>query len=836
MDLKKIEGESSATQRSLSKQEKELERDRKTLDEIYESRDLWDLTTSDLADDAKEHKKAMEEQEVITKAIYDAETEINKTGEEIKIYHQTKENMDAIQGQMTKLAEIAESVKSEAKSKGITLGDDFRLEEGYLEEQYKKYNAEHDMYVKKMITAETVLKANQQAIKEKEEILKRERAKAKALIDKGNDPSTADKFREEAAAAKQYFYNIESLVRIYSKFISDIKSKNECPTCFRKFSDAEHDESRENALRELGGLVEEFNQAKEGACSLDELLAKEKKFWELELKAEPARKILEEVVPKLEDELRKLNEGMTRENIELEEAKRNEKNSLVLKNFYVQCKGLLKEQQNCEKLISILEKKVDKEMYERIDIKSLMKRHDELIETKNKKEGEKSVIQKKLVELEAQIEYNKDRANENKKAESNMVEIEAKIKKSEEEIKNIKACLEKLETESHECEKKKADIKEQVNKEKKIVEAGKKEIEMKTRRLHEIQEARKQGEKYVNTAMFSVKEAESKYTSAKESLSQVKADGLDAEIAHSEQEVEMLSGAVNRRSEIDNELNTVRCLNEFMECCKTIRELNKIFNEDEFEKMVEKQNTLKDSLSKEEGKCESARGRLENLKEELKGIKEHDQIDNKIRDIRIEIIVREKAAADYEMYQKGLDGAIMKYHETQMEEINSVIRDLWQETYCHGNWHEDIDYIKIVSDLDTADGRKSYNYRVVMVKNGKEIGMNGRCSAGQKVLASLVIRMAIAEVFCANCGVFAIDEPSTNLDEHNSVALARALGGLIEKRKSLLSFQLIVITHDQIFTDILGRGYCSGYYYEVSKDKKSGKSTITRKPIEAITH
>jgi len=54
--------------------------------------------------------------------------------------------------------------------------------------------------------------------------------------------------------------------------------------------------------------------------------------------------------------------------------------------------------------------------------------------------------------------------------------------------------------------------------------------------------------------------------------------------------------------------------------------------------------------------------------------------------------------------------------------------------------------------------------RVVMAKNGTEMDMRGRCSAGQKVLASLIIRLALAETFSAACGIIALDEPTTNLD------------------------------------------------------------------------
>lgn len=40
-----------------------------------------------------------------------------------------------------------------------------------------------------------------------------------------------------------------------------------------------------------------------------------------------------------------------------------------------------------------------------------------------------------------------------------------------------------------------------------------------------------------------------------------------------------------------------------------------------------------------------------------------------------------------------------------------------------------------------------------MVKQDAELDMRGRCSAGQKVLACIIIRLALAEVFGVNCGV-----------------------------------------------------------------------------------
>jgi DNA repair protein RAD50 len=99
-------------------------------------------------------------------------------------------------------------------------------------------------------------------------------------------------------------------------------------------------------------------------------------------------------------------------------------------------------------------------------------------------------------------------------------------------------------------------------------------------------------------------------------------------------------------------------------------------------------------------------------------------------------------------------------------------------------------------------------------------------------LASLIIRLALAEAFCINCGVLALDEPTTNLDIANVQSLARALSVIIESRRKQKNFQLIVITHDEQFVSQLGRAN-SDYYYKVSKEL-NGSSIITRHDIRDL--
>ena len=117
--------------------------------------------------------------------------------------------------------------------------------------------------------------------------------------------------------------------------------------------------------------------------------------------------------------------------------------------------------------------------------------------------------------------------------------------------------------------------------------------------------------------------------------------------------------------------------------------------------------------------------------------------------------------------------------------------------------------------------KKVFEYAVYMVKNNTRLQMRSRCSAGQKALASLVIRMALAEAFCSHCGVLALDEPTTNLDRENKVALVYSLKQIVSHRKKQQNFQLVVITHDEEFGQLLTQAELGDRmsYYRISRQE-----------------
>jgi DNA repair exonuclease SbcCD ATPase subunit len=220
------------------------------------------------------------------------------------------------------------------------------------------------------------------------------------------------------------------------------------------------------------------------------------------------------------------------------------------------------------------------------------------------------------------------------------------------------------------------------------------------------------------------------------------------------------------------------------------------------------------------GQLEGARGAVDRVNTELRDpeLKEADRkhTDALVRETHLKMLVEDLGA----LYA-AVDAALQRYHRTKLAEINDIVKDLWTHTYS-GN---DIDNIEIRSDTEDGTGAvgsgagaaadpaakasRSYNYRVVMSKGDSELDMRGRCSAGQKVLASIVIRLALAESFGSSTGLLALDEPTTNLDAANRAGLARALARIIERRGAG-SLQLVVITHDEEFVSELGRSLNDG--------------------------
>ncbi|KAK4144774.1 AAA domain-containing protein [Dichotomopilus funicola] len=324
---------------------------------------------------------------------------------------------------------------------------------------------------------------------------------------------------------------------------------------------------------------------------------------------------------------------------------------------------------------------------------------------------------------------------------------------------------------------------------------------------------------------------------------------LESAIANLESEMKDLTVQINKlNKEIDNSDAKKRNIADNLTYRKNLRECDTLEEEiaelesrnaqEDYDRLTQEARYLETRRSKLTAERERLVGTLTTKDSEFKRLDEEYSIElkdakAKFKESHIKVETTKAAIDDLGRGTAALDHAIMRFHSLKMEEINRTIGELWQSTY-QGT---DIDTIQIRSDVEagagSGTGKRNYNYRVSMVKGDTEMDMRGRCSAGQKVLASIIIRLALAESFGVNCGLIALDEPTTNLDSDNIRSLAESLHGIIKARRAQSNLQLIVITHDEEF---LKHMQCSDFcddFYRVKRDEKQN-SVIVRESITRI--
>ena len=211
----------------------------------------------------------------------------------------------------------------------------------------------------------------------------------------------------------------------------------------------------------------------------------------------------------------------------------------------------------------------------------------------------------------------------------------------------------------------------------------------------------------------------------------------------------VVSDQERQRKLLNDNIRLMKLKSEIVPLQKEIESLEGQLNDveghdtcdDDFDHLESRKADIDISIAKLEGQrgeiLESVRGLKRKLSQQ-----EYRNIDEEHRVAMIKFETTQMAVKDIEKYHAALDKALLRFHSLKIAEINTIIRDLWNLTYKG----EDITSIELVSGQDSSSrASRSYNYRVVMTKGSTQLDMRGRCSAGQRVLASIVIRLALAE-------------------------------------------------------------------------------------------
>ncbi|XP_069982558.1 DNA repair protein RAD50.L isoform X1 [Penaeus vannamei] len=481
---------------------------------------------------------------------------------------------------------------------------------------------------------------------------------------------------------------------------------------------------------------------------------------------------------------------------------------------------------------------------------------EEAVTRQSELEDKLRKLQAKVEELQEQLQEHKDRLQGLKDRKLRLSTQELELRTKLQETEKLKEDISKLDEErnklTEDIEKAQVDIapfKFQIttktSEKTKLMEEKDSWIDTQNNKVSTIVEThRRANDLHKNISVYISRREENQLKEIRKKVStlQQAAVQLDSQkkmVDEQNRDIEKeLANQKQRKRNLDDEKKIREKETEAKRMQKVIRNLEERIRGFDYDKLIDEKTELLQKSSRIDNQGGILDGRLQEVNKTIQTL-ESELRRKEIRDAEknykqkfVEMKCTDVAADDLNKYYKVLDTAIMQFHSDKMRTINSIIRELWRSTY-RGN---DIDYIEIQTDeaeSQGADKRRTYNYRVVMVKNGTDMDMRGRCSAGQKVLASLIIRMALAETFSTNCGILALDEPTTNLDRENIEALAFALLEIVNKRANQQNLQLIIITHDQEFLEKLGHPDYTDYFSLVERNDR-GLSTISQKEISQL--
>ncbi len=349
-------------------------------------------------------------------------------------------------------------------------------------------------------------------------------------------------------------------------------------------------------------------------------------------------------------------------------------------------------------------------------------------------------------------------------------ELEDAVKNSGKEIGLKEKELEKLEAELKSFEKKDQRIRELGDSQKK---------------LNELKAASEQGKKEMEKIKSSRSEKQEEFDKANKKFM----------VLNSEKEMSDRRDGYLKESEEDK-----------IKLAKKEKEAEKIdVDEKAMDSLHKKYAEIGARFSEFKARLDSGRRIEADKKVQVAGKKE--EMDN-VNEIYNSIEKKRRIAGELAKYKSALEEAQTAQRTMLITYINQIMQEMWPELYPYE------DYQGISLDANSDD-------YTLMVKTGRNGGMweevGTIASGGEKSIACLALRTALALVLVPNLKWLILDEPTHNLDRQGLDKFVRAVNEVLPK----LVDQIFIITHDETLTQAT-----NAKIYMLKRDKELGKETI----------
>ncbi len=226
---------------------------------------------------------------------------------------------------------------------------------------------------------------------------------------------------------------------------------------------------------------------------------------------------------------------------------------------------------------------------------------------------------------------------------------------------------------------------------------------------------------------------------------------------------------------------------------------------------------LQELITAENSRLNDAKGRIIGNERYIKGI--DAQIDDKMRgianinSIRERIESRRRHMANMGKFKNALVETEAQLRNSLVTSINSLMQNVWVELYPYADYSgirlnaKKDDYVLEASTGLGRDGKREW------------MDIDGMASGGERSIACLTMRIALAMVIVPNLRWLILDEPTHNIDENGISKFIDVLGTTLPN----VVEQIFIITHDSALKNISSARV---YSLERNKDRNEYTSVV----------
>ncbi len=553
--------------------------------------------------------------------------------------------------------------------------------------------------------------------------------------------------------------------------------------------------------RKIKELCQELNRRK-AEFDAEEMRKAEKEIKEIRARMEEKEKMLEDFEAKrkeIERQLKKL-EAVRKE---------IEKMRYEIKSKTAVMEHLLKEVERVKSFYGWVENKEELER-KKEELESLERRYNEIVvEIERKKQILRNLrnsmekIKNELNDLEnlakgvegRSVEEVEKAIEEKIKEQKAIIDSIARLKAKKDEINEVLSILASKGESIAKCpvcdsELSKEKMKELREKKLKEAERLKDEIERKSVELKEIEDKIKELEKEKTELIKifeKVKSAEKLKEEFRKCENEIKINEEDVEKLKKEMESMDIEKIRREKTRVEKLFEAFEKKERVEKLEKEIKELEERVNSIEFdeEELESLRKKMVDVVSEIKGLQEKIAGLKRLLMEKEKNLEILRRIERMIQEMERKMERYEKVSDFLDKFRMAIEKTQIDLREEFISAINDQMNRIWEVFYPYGDYQD----IKVFPED---------NYSLKLLNSeGEWVNADSFVSGGERMMAALTLRLAMASILSPSFKMIILDEPTHNLDSTG----VEELGKMLKERMKQILEQTILITHDSLLAE-----------------------------------